>query len=164
MKRILTTLTLGIGLTAGTVFAASAAPSQIITPSATTAGTTRTATPSTATPSTPSNSRRSGGGSGGSGGGSGSSGRSSRNSAASSSAGTWVKDAKGWWLNYGAGNYAKNTWVNKDSKWYYFDAEGYMLTSWRFINNNLQRTLVSGTTSIAQVLCGTMQQLLTDTM
>ena len=107
MKRILTTLTLGIGLTAGTVFAASAAPSQIITPSATTAG-----------------------------GGSGSSGRSSRNSVASSSAGTWVKDAKGWWLNYGPGNYAKNTWVNKDSKWYYFDVEGYMLTSWRFINNN----------------------------
>ena len=134
MKRVLTTLALGFGLTVGAVFAANAAPSVVITPGAHTV----VATPSVATPSTliatGSNSHGHGGSSGG-GSGSGSSYRSI-NSVQVSTAGTWQKDAKGWWLSYGAGNYAKNTWVNKDGKWYYFDAEGYMLTSWRFINNN----------------------------
>jgi hypothetical protein len=136
MKRVLTTLALGFGLTVGAVFAANAAPSVVITPGAHTV----VATSSVATPSVPratgSNSHGHGHG-GSSGGGSGSSNRrSSSVSTLSSSAGTWVKDAHGWWLNYGAGNYAKNTWVFKDSKWYYFNADGYMYTSWLHINNN----------------------------
>lgn len=136
MKRVLTTLALGFGLTVGAVFAANAAPSVVITPGAhTVVATSSVATPSV-TIATSSNSHGHGhGGSSGGGSGSGSTYRS-RSAVQSSSAGTWQKDAKGWWLSYGAGNYAKNTWVNKDGKWYYFDAEGYMLTSWRFINNN----------------------------
>lgn len=134
MKRVLTTLALGFGLTVGAVFAANAAPSVVITPGAHTV----VATSFVATPSVPratsSNSHGHGGSSGG-GSGSGSTYRS-RSAVQSSSAGTWVKDAKGWWLSYGAGNYAKNTWVFKDSKWYYFNADGYMYTSWLHINNN----------------------------
>ena len=161
MKRVLTTLALGFGLTVGAVFAANAAPSVVITPGAHTAVATSVmatssvaapsvvitpgahtvvATSSVATPSVPratgSNSHGHGhGGSSGGGSGSGSTYRS-RSAVQSSSAGTWVKDANGWWLNYGAGNYAKNTWVFKDSKWYYFNADGYMYTSWLHINNN----------------------------
>lgn len=110
MKRVLTTLALGFGLTVGAVFAANAAPSVVITPGAHTV----VATSSVATPSVPratgSNSHGHGGSSGG-GSGSGSTYRS-RSAVQNSSAGTWQKDAKGWWLSYGAGNYAKNTWVN----------------------------------------------------
>jgi hypothetical protein len=141
MRRLLTTITLGVGLTMGAAFAANATPSSIVIPGAhtTTVTTTTASTQPLASPSVPnatgSNSRRRGGG-GSSGGGSGSGYRSSRNAVQSSTAGTWQKDAKGWWLSYGAGNYAKNTWVFKDDKWYYFDVEGYMLTSWRHINNN----------------------------
>ena len=141
MRRLLTTITLGVGLTMGAAFAANATPSAIVIPGAhtTTVTTTTASTQPLASPSVPnatgSNSRRHGGG-GSSGGGSGSGYRSSRNAVQSSTAGTWQKDAKGWWLSYGAGNYAKNTWVFKDDKWYYFDVEGYMLTSWRHINNN----------------------------
>lgn len=141
MRRLLTTITLGVGLTMGAAFAANATPSAIVIPGAhtTTVTTTTASTQPLASPSVPnatgSNSRRRGGG-GSSGGGSGSGYRSSRNAVQSSTAGTWQKDAKGWWLSYGAGNYAKNTWVFKDDKWYYFDVEGYMLTSWRHINNN----------------------------
>ena len=107
MKRVLTTLALGFGLTVGAVFAANAAPSVVITPGAHTV----VATSSVATPSVPratgSNSHGHGHG-GSSGGGSGSSNRrSSSVSTLSSSAGTWVKDAHGWWLNYGAGNYSR---------------------------------------------------------
>ena len=47
MKRVLTTLALGFGLTVGAVFAANAAPSVVITPGAHTA----VATSSVATPS-----------------------------------------------------------------------------------------------------------------
>ena len=129
MKRVLTTLALGFGLTVGAVFAANAAPSVVITPGAHTAVATSSvaapsvvitpgahtvvATSSVATPSvtiaTSSNSHGHGhGGSSGGGSGSGSTYRS-RSAVQSSSAGTWVKDAKGWWLSYGAGNYAKNT-------------------------------------------------------
>ena len=143
MRRLLTTITLGVGLTMGAAFAANATPSAIVIPGAhtTTVTTTTASTQPLASPSVPnatgSNSRRhGGGGSSGGGSGSGSGYRSSRNAAQSSTAGTWQKDAKGWWLSYGAGNYAKNTWVFKDDKWYYFDVEGYMLTSWRHINNN----------------------------
>lgn len=136
MKRVLTTLALGFGLTVGAVFAANAAPSVVITPGAhTVVATSSVATPSV-TIATSSNSHGHGhGGSSGGGSGSGSTYRS-RSAVQSSSAGIWVKDAKGWWLNYGAGNYAKNTWVFKDSKWYYFNADGYMYTSWLHINNN----------------------------
>lgn len=128
MKRTIAAFALGAGLSIGTAFAAFAVPSKVIVPGAKT--TMPTATGSTATPGQATRSNGSRGGSGG-----GSSYKSSKNAAVNSSAGTWQKDARGWWLSYGAGNYAKNTWVQKDSKWYHFNAEGYMETSWRYIND-----------------------------
>lgn len=128
MKRVLATLALGASLSVGAVWVSFAAPSKIIEIDGRTTtvatGSNQRATPSRATDSN-------GGSRGGSGGGSGSSGKRSSNTSNNSSSGTWQKDAKGWWLSYGSvGNYARNTWVLKDSKWYHFNAEGYMETSW----------------------------------
>ena len=70
MKRLIATLTLGLGLTFGAVFAANAAPSTIIIPSRSTAAvvaTSSTATPSTPSVATPSSSGRGRGGSSSSG-------------------------------------------------------------------------------------------------
>ena len=105
MKRLIATLTLGLGLTFGAVFAANAAPSTIIIPSrstVTTPATPSTATSSTATSSiaTPSSSGRGRGGSSSSGGSGSSNRRNSSVSTLSSSACTWVKDANGaMWYN-----------------------------------------------------------------
>lgn len=41
----------------------------------------------------------------------------------------WQNNAKGWWLSQiGTGWYPKSAWAKIDSKWYYFNASGYMVT------------------------------------
>ena len=141
MKRVLATLALGAGLSAGAALISFAEPSRIVpvnewSPTYTVvprATGSNVATGSNGLASD-SNGRRSGGGGSGSGSGSGSSSRKSAGSSTNTSVGTWQKDARGWWLSYGSvGNYARNTWVLKDSKWYHFNSEGYMETSWRNI-------------------------------
>ena len=39
--------------------------------------------------------------------------------------GTWKKNAKGWWYEYSDGSYVKNNWLKIDSRWYWFDSNGY---------------------------------------
>lgn len=41
----------------------------------------------------------------------------------------WHRDGQGWWYAYNAAGYYKNTWAKLDEQWYYFDADGYMITS-----------------------------------
>lgn len=46
----------------------------------------------------------------------------------------WKKDNKGWWYDYGNGNYPKNKWQKIDGNWYYFNEHGYAATGWQHIN------------------------------
>jgi len=54
--------------------------------------------------------------------------------------GSWKFDSKGWWFQYDDGSWPANTWVylpwNNESKWYYFNEEGYMVTGWHLWNSN----------------------------
>ncbi len=43
---------------------------------------------------------------------------------------SWEKDSKGMWYRYPDGSWATG-WALIDKKWYYFDADGWMLTGWR---------------------------------
>lgn len=50
--------------------------------------------------------------------------------------GTWIQTETGIWMfSQTSGDYAKNRWGLIDGLWYFFDAEGKMLTGWQFINN-----------------------------
>ena len=76
----------------------------------------------------------SGGGSGSSGGGSG---------AVSTTAltnGQWILDNVGWWYQYTNGSYAQNGWYSLEwqgnTDWYYFDANGYLVSGWLDNNGN----------------------------
>lgn len=41
----------------------------------------------------------------------------------------WMEDSRGWWLAVVGGTwYAKSEWEKVDGKWYYFGADGYMVT------------------------------------
>ena len=54
---------------------------------------------------------------------------------ASTGSGTWIKASDGrWWYKHADGTYTKNNWEQIDGKWYYFDANGWMLTGWQKIN------------------------------
>lgn len=44
--------------------------------------------------------------------------------------GTWQKNAKGWWYDYGNGKWPAGKWELIEGKWYAFDADGYMRTGW----------------------------------
>lgn len=45
-------------------------------------------------------------------------------------AGTWQEDSVGWYYQNDDGSYQKNGWFQDgDGKWYYFDANGYMLAN-----------------------------------
>ncbi|MGI6095832.1 MAG: L,D-transpeptidase family protein [Lachnospiraceae bacterium] len=48
--------------------------------------------------------------------------------------GFWKQNAKGWYFQYPAGNYAYNAWVLLDGEWYYLNNEGYMVTGWNYID------------------------------
>ena len=73
-----------------------------------------------------------GGGSGGSGGGSGRGGRIFTSE--SNTPGNWNHDEKGWKFNHKDGSPVANEWYqlvwNNVTSWYYFNAEGYMVTGW----------------------------------
>lgn len=83
------------------------------------------------------------GGSGGSGSGGGSSRvarRSSSGSAGSASSPfkEWVQDARGWWVRLENGSWPASTWQKynwgEGSSWYYFGADGYIVSGWQWIN------------------------------
>ncbi|MCR5213920.1 MAG: cell wall-binding protein [Eubacterium sp.] len=44
--------------------------------------------------------------------------------------GMWVENSTGWWYDKGDGTYPKNEWFYDNSKYYHFDANGYMQTGW----------------------------------
>jgi hypothetical protein len=46
----------------------------------------------------------------------------------------WHKDGNGWWFADTENTYLKKTWTVIDHHWYYFDAEGYVLTGWQTID------------------------------
>lgn len=71
--------------------------------------------------------------SGGSGGSSSGGGRAA-SSGGDTISGDWKKDEKGWWLQLKNGDYAKNQWGKINNAWYFFGADGYMLTGWQMIN------------------------------
>lgn len=81
---------------------------------------------------TPSN-----GGTGGTGGGRGGS-RGSGGSASSTKYyamhGSWVVNGNGWKFRKDSGEYATNTWGYINGKWYFFDANGNMVTGWYLVN------------------------------
>lgn len=78
----------------------------------------------------------------GSGGGSSSGGSSSSSRKITGSAenvipetpGSWVQDAAGWKFLNTAGSAYANTWVRKNSQWYWIGEDGYMKTGWNLIN------------------------------
>lgn len=48
----------------------------------------------------------------------------------------WRRAADGvkWWWQNSDGTFPKSTWMETGGSWYYFDAEGYMLTGWIEVN------------------------------
>lgn len=48
--------------------------------------------------------------------------------------GTWQQDQNGWRMTAGDGSAYTNTWVYKNSQWYWIGSEGYMLQGWNLIN------------------------------
>ena len=44
--------------------------------------------------------------------------------------GTWIADGNTWKFRKDSGEYAANTWGLINGKWYYFDAQGNMVTGW----------------------------------
>lgn len=60
-------------------------------------------------------------------------GSSSGNSTAGTSTG-WTRDSRGWRLLAKDGSLIKGQWSQIDNVWYYFGADGYMMTGWQFIN------------------------------
>lgn len=66
--------------------------------------------------------------------------------------GKWMKDANGWWYWFYNATWPKNQWVelewNGVTSWYYFDANGYMVTGWKkdgdqwyYLNSNSDGTM-----------------------
>ena len=52
-------------------------------------------------------------------------------------AGMWKQAANGlWWFEYATGGWPASQWLNLWGQWYYFDAQGYMVTGWQYWNNN----------------------------
>ncbi|MBQ5868320.1 MAG: hypothetical protein IIW68_03215, partial [Lachnospiraceae bacterium] len=51
-----------------------------------------------------------------------------------------IQDAKGWWFKKTDGTWASDGWAyltwNGQDSWYYFDAEGYLVTGWVLYNGN----------------------------
>ena len=53
------------------------------------------------------------------------------------SGGQWIQAADGrWWYQHADGSYTTNGWELINGKWYYFDAQGWMLTGWIQLNGN----------------------------
>lgn len=79
--------------------------------------------------------KQSGGGSG-SGGGSSASRKitSSTQNTVPETPGNWIQDATGWKFLNTAGSAYANTWVRKNSQWYWIGEDGYMKTGWNLIN------------------------------
>ena len=50
-------------------------------------------------------------------------------------AGTWQKDAKGWFFLKANGQSATNEWIKQNGKIYCVDSTGYMITGWRQMSN-----------------------------
>lgn len=50
-------------------------------------------------------------------------------------AGTWQKDAKGWYFIKANGQSAANEWIRQGGKMYCVDSTGYMITGWRQMSN-----------------------------
>lgn len=50
--------------------------------------------------------------------------------------GTWHKNSVGWWYTVSNGSYYKDKIVEIGGQTYYFNEQGYMITGWRYINNN----------------------------
>ena len=48
----------------------------------------------------------------------------------------WIKDGTGWWYDNGDGTYPKSEIKTIDSKDYYFNDAGYMVTGWQQINGD----------------------------
>lgn len=44
--------------------------------------------------------------------------------------GTWIKQSGRWWYKHYDGSYTRNNWELIEGKWYYFDADGWMVTGW----------------------------------
>lgn len=78
-------------------------------------------------PNKPDNNYRPSGGSGSGGSSGGGSGSSTRDYAMH---GTWIADGNTWKFRKDSGEYAANTWGLINGKWYYFDAQGNMVTGW----------------------------------
>ena len=78
---------------------------------------------------------------GGSGGSGRRSGRSGGGSVTTNTAGSfkeWVQDAKGWWVRLNNGSWPASVWQryswNGGQYWYYFGADGYVMSGWQWIN------------------------------
>lgn len=75
---------------------------------------------------TPGGNTSSGGGSGG---------RSASAARESTMSGKWIADANGWKFLKDNGEYAVNSWGYIKGQWYFFDAQGNMVTGWYLINS-----------------------------
>ncbi len=51
--------------------------------------------------------------------------------AAETNSGKWTKEDAGWQYTYSDGSFAKSQWLKISGKWYFFDADGYMVTGWK---------------------------------
>lgn len=59
-----------------------------------------------------------------------SSGSGSYNPGSGTAKGAWLKDSYGWWYCNADRSYTTNNWQQIDGYWYYFNANGYMMTGW----------------------------------
>ena len=48
----------------------------------------------------------------------------------------WILSGGRWWYRHEDGSYTKSDWEMIDSKQYYFDASGWMVTGWQVIEEN----------------------------
>ena len=50
--------------------------------------------------------------------------------------GTWKKNSKGWWYDYGDGSYPVSKFESINGSVYYFNGSGYMVTGWQKIDGS----------------------------
>lgn len=56
----------------------------------------------------------------------------------------WILSGNRWWYRHGDGSYTEDDWEQIAGQWYYFDADGWMVTGWKEIDDEWYYFQTSG--------------------